>query len=251
MDEKRWREYVRKYDGAFVIWVDQGTDPLVKDRNLEGICFVMAFDFVTAFQGGEPGPSKFINDFHNALLISQKKNRIPEKYIDLQISLQKAWDQYRQNLIVLDNELKQASEEDKPEIINKIKKCINDRIEKRYGQGMRSYNRFKEQNGVSAQKIFDQLKVMAPNKAPCYFIVEMMNDKNGHALAFGFRPDLSGTEKFPDIYEYFDPNLGFFQFGSEEKLFKFFTTEVWQFVYSKSNFPTVEIASFTPKTNIR
>jgi len=43
MDENVWRDYVKEdYNGAFVLWIDQSTDPLLAAHNSNGVCFAMA-----------------------------------------------------------------------------------------------------------------------------------------------------------------------------------------------------------------
>jgi hypothetical protein len=251
MDKETWRENVENYQGAFVIWIDQGTDPRLKVHNSKGVCWGMAHEFVKAYQGGQPGPFDFVNGLRNAHLIWPGTSRIPPKYLQIQSSLQAMLTEYTRNLKILDLEYKNAEQKDKPAIKEKIKKFMDDRIKQRYGSGMTGYESFKIDNTLAPMEILKRMKATVTQNGPSYFLVFMRGPESGHAIAFGYRNDLSGSDRFPAIYEYFDANLGLFVFPSEENLGNFFNIDVWADLYGNTNYSSIEIASFTAKNGIR
>lgn len=245
MDEQEWRNNVKKYNGAFVVWVDQSTDPLLLAENSKGVCFAMAFDFVTAYQMGQPGPWNFVNGIRDAVLVPPNTSRIPKKYIDIQRASQAMLDQFRQNLIQLNDQLSKAQKSAKPALLKTIQQLLSDRIKQRFGPGMESFEKFEISNVLAPIAIYNHMKATATENGPSYFLVGMRGANGGHGIAFGFRPDLSGSSQFPGIYEYFDANLGLFVFGTQEKLFDFFNLDVWTELYGNTDYSKFEIASFT------
>ena len=253
MDKQTWRTYVEKYKGAFVVWVDQSTDPLLKANNSRGVCFAMSIDFVTAYQAGQPGPFDFVNGIRDTTNRWPNTSRIPPKYLDIQAASQAMLDDYLLNLELLQLELEIAEKDEKPALITNIKQFMDDRIKQRYGPGMATYEKFKEDSLFAAGELFDRMKATVTQNGNSYFLVEMRREKGpgGHAIAFGFRQDLSGSDKFPAIYEYFDANLGYFVFPSVDKLLDFFSLKVWLEVYSKKSYSNFAIASYTAKKGKR
>lgn len=253
MNEQTWRNYVEKYQGAFVVWVDQSTDTLLNVNNSGGVCFAMALDFVTAYQAGQPGPFDFVNGIRDTAIVPPNTNRVPQKYLDMQASLQAMLDEFRLNLELLQMEYEVSFENQKPEVLKNIKQFMDDRIKQRYGPGMATYEKFKESSLFAAVDLFNKMKATVTQNGNSYFLVEMRVEKGsgGHAIGFGFRPDLSGSDKFPALYEFFDANLGLFVFPSVDKLLNFFTDKVWLEVYSKKNYTNFAIASYTAKTGKR
>lgn len=246
MDENVWRDYVKEdYNGAFVLWIDQSTDPLLAAHNSNGVCFAMALDFVTSYQMGQPGPGILVNDIRNAILVPPGNSRIPARYMDIQQATQAMFNQFRQNLIQLNTQLTQAAEEDKPALLVTIKKLMDDRIKQRFGPGMDNFIKFNEANDLAPTTIFQKMRDIATAKGPSYFLVSMRGSNGGHGIAFGFRPDLSASGNFQGIFEYFDANLGFFVFGTEQKLYDFFSVQVWTELYGLTDYSKFEIASFT------
>ena len=104
MDKETWIQYVENYDGAFVVWIDQGTDPRLKVHNSKGVCWAMANEFVKAYQAGQPGPFNFVNGLRDAHLIWPGTSRIPPKYLQLQSSLQAMLTEYTSGLKLLNFE---------------------------------------------------------------------------------------------------------------------------------------------------
>ncbi|THU38329.1 hypothetical protein FAM09_16775 [Niastella caeni] len=255
MDKETWRKYVVEDNkGAFVLWIDQSTEPLLKVNNSKGVCFAMAIDFVTAYQLGQPGPRDFVNEIRNRSLVWPYTSRIPPKYLDIQTGLEAMTEQFKKNLRVLVDQLKKATKEDKPAIRAKILKFKDDRLKQFYGPGMQAVEEFEEDNMLAGLEIFDRLKATATKNGPSYFIVEMHDADTAHAIAFGFRPDLSASSNFPGIYEFFDANLGFFVFGTEDRLMNFFCFDVWLKIYTEppfTNYTKFYIASFTAKNGKR
>jgi hypothetical protein len=251
MDKQTWRTYVDKYKGAFVVWVDQSTDPLLKANNSKGVCFAMSIDFVTAYQLGQPGPFDFVNGIRDRTNVWPYTSRIPHKYLDIQAASQAMLDEYVLNLELLSLELEIAEKDEKPALITKIKQFMNDRYKQRYGPGMTSYEDFKVSNALAPSEILKRVKATVANNGPSYFLVEMRGAKGGHAISFGYRQDLSGSENFPAIYEYFDANLGFFVFPTEKGLSDFFNTEVWAKIYVNTDYSKFTIASYTAKKGKR
>jgi hypothetical protein len=251
MDKQTWRKYVEQNDGAFVSWIDQSTDPLLKANNSGGVCFAMSIDFVTAYQMGQPGPSDFVNGIRDRTATRPYTSRIPLKYLNIQSASQAMLDEFKNNLILLDLELQIAEQDEKPALLAKIKQFMSDRIKQRYGPGMTSHEKFKENNVLASMEILKRMKATVTKNGPSYFLIEMRGSKGGHAIAFGYRPDLSGSERFPAIYEYFDANLGYFVFPSEKKLSDFFNIQVWAELYGITDYSSFEIASFTAKKGIR
>jgi hypothetical protein len=253
MNEQTWRGYVEKYQGAFVVWVDQSTDPLLKDNNSGGVCFAMSLDFVTAYQAGQPGPFEFVNGIRDTANVPPNTNRVPKKYLDIQTALQAMLDEFRLNLELLQLEYEVSEKDQKPEVVKNIKQFMDDRIKQRYGPGMATYEKFKEDSLFAAGELFDRMKATVTKNGNSYFLVEMRREKGsgGHAIAFGFREDLSASDKFPAIYEYFDANLGYFVFPSVDKLLDFFSLKVWLEVYSKKSYSSFAIASYTAKNGKR
>lgn len=251
MDKETWIEYVENYGGAFVVWIDQGTDPRLKVHNSKGVCWAMANEFVKAYQAGQPGPFDFVNGLRDAHLIWPGTSRIPPKYLQIQSSLQAMLTEYTNGLKLLNFEYEQAEQEKKPEVLEKIKKFMNDRIRQRYGPQMTAYETFKEQNILVPGEILRRMKAFVTTNGPSYFLIFMRSPNGGHAIAFGYRADLSGSDKFPAIYEYFDANLGLFVFPSEKKLADFFNVDVWAELYGNTDYSSIEIASFTAKRGIR
>lgn len=251
MDKETWREYVENYKGAFVNWVDQGTDPLLKVYNSKGVCFAMTIDFVTAYQMGQPGPAGFVNGIRDRTATWPYTSRIPAKYIDMQAAVQAMFDEYKLNLGLLELEYEIAEKDEKPALVAKIRQFMNDRIKQRYGPGMTSYEKFKESNALAPVELLKRMKAAVTKNGPSYFLVGMRGANGGHAIAFGYRADLSGSDRFPAIYEYFDANLGYFVFPSEQSLSDFFNVEVWAEIYGLTDYSGFEIASFTAKKGIR
>lgn len=246
-----WIEYVKKYEGAFVIWVDQSTDPRLKVHNSNGVCWAMANEFVMAYHAGQPRPADFVNGLRNAHLIWPGTSRIPPKYLQIQSALQAMLNQFTDNRDLLEMELEIAEEEDKPAIQAKLKKATDDHMKQRYGPGMASYEAFNVENVLASMEILKRMKTTVTKNGPSYFLVFMRGDKGGHAIAFGYRADLQGSEKFPGAFEFFDANLGLFVFPSEKKLSDFFNIEVWAELYGLKDYYKFEIASFTAKKGKR
>jgi len=251
MDKDIWRKDVEKYGGAFVIWIDQGTDPRLKVHNSNGVCYGMANEFIKAYQEGQPGPFTFVNGLRDAYLIWPGTSRIPPKYLQIQSALQARLTAYKNGLRLLKLELEKAKQDKKPAVLEKIQKFMDNSIKQRYGPGMASYETFKEDNLTAPGEILRRMKATVKTNGPSYFLIFMSDSKSGHAIAFGYRPDLSGSDKYPAIYEYFDANLGFFVFPSEDKLADFFNVEVWSELYGNTEYSSIEIASFTAKKGIR
>ncbi len=251
MDKDTWREFVEEYGGAFVNWIDQGTDPRLKVHNSNGVCYGMANEFVKAYQDGQPGPSDFVNGLRNAHLIWPGTSRIPPKYLQIQSSLQAKLTAYKNRLKLLRLELESAEQEKKPALAEKIQKFMDNSIKQRYGPGMRSYEIFKEDNLTLPGEILRRMKADVTTNGPSYFLIFMHGPERGHAIAFGYRADLSGSDKFPAIYEYFDANLGFFVFPSEQTISDFFKVQVWHELYDDKQYSSVELAAFTAKRGIR
>lgn len=251
MDKQTWRTYVESYGGEFLVWVDQSTDPELKAQNSNGVCAAMALDFVTAFQTGQPGPYKFVNGLLLAPLLAPTYTRIPAKYLEIQASLQAMQISFLNTLAKLKDELNRAKTNDKPEIEAKINKFLNDVLYTK-NPGMKSYDRFIETNkAMVGMDIMNKMRDAETKNGPSYFLVEMYGTK-AHAIAFGFRKDLTKGNKFPAIYEYFDANFGLFVFNSITNLIKFFNNEVWQKVYSPLfDFSEFIIVTFPAKKGIR
>ena len=251
MDKQTWREYVEKYKGAFVVWVDQSTDPLLKANNSGGVCFAMSIDFATAYQMGQPGPAGFVNGIRDRTSTWPYTSRIPSKYLDIQSASQAMLDEFKLNLELLQLELDITEKEEKPALLAKIKQFMDDRIKQRYGPGMTSYEKFKANNVLASMELLKRMKATVTKNGPSYFLISMRGSKGGHAITFGYRQDLSGSDRFPAIYEYFDANLGYFVFPSEKNLSDFFNVEVWAELYGLTDYSSFEITSFTAKKGIR
>jgi hypothetical protein len=252
MSEQTWRETVKKYEGAFVVWVDQGTDPLLKANSSKGVCFAMSFDFVTAYQAGQPAPGNFVNDIRGRALVWPKTSRIPTKYLDIQDASRAMLNQYTDNHDLLELELEVAEQEDKPAIQKKLDQLKEYRIKQRYGPGMELHDEFEKTDASAMTELFTRMKTTVTKNGPSYFLVEMRGSTGtgGHAVAFGFRNDLS-TPSFPAIYEFFDANLGLFVFKSDEKLADFFIRDVWRLYYSNKSYSRFSITSYPAKKGKR
>lgn len=242
MDEQVWRENVQEYNGAFVLWIDQSSDPLLKQHNSNGVCLAMAFDFVTAYQSGQPLPFRFVNGIRDARLIPPGTSRIPPKYIEIQTAFQAMHVQFQTNLRQINTQLEQAKEQEKPALIKTMREMLDNRIKQRFGPGMGAYEKFNEPNLTAGVKLFQRMSAIAKESGPCYFLISMRDDETGHGIAFGFRPDLSASDNFPGIFEFFDANLGLFVFGTEDKLKEFFNVMVWFDLYT--DYSKFEIATF-------
>ncbi|MEM9679838.1 MAG: YopT-type cysteine protease domain-containing protein [Bacteroidota bacterium] len=252
MSEQTWKTNVKKYNGAFVVWVDQSSDTLLKEENSKGVCAAMSFDFVTAYQMGNPGPYNFLNDIRDTALIPPDTNRIPQKYIDIQAALKAMTDQYNENIRQLTEQYNQAKREDKPELLRSISELKNNRIKTQYGPGMGSVTSFTQADSdLAPLELFVTLNDIVENKGPSYFYIGMHRDGGAHAISFGFRPDLSASSQFPGIYEFFDANLGQFTFGTEEKLSDFFSDEVWAQLYKTRGYKDFDVVSFPAHKNRR
>jgi hypothetical protein len=249
MDEQKWGDYAQQSGGRLFTWVDQDTDSLLKQEYSKGVCLAMAHDFVTAFQLGQPGPFNFCNDIKNTSLTEPGTNRIPRKYLDIQAAHAAMLKQFDDNLEILEMELDMGVK-DKPTVEKEMAQLKSDRIKQRYGPGMESFEEFVQEKEVAAA-IFKRMKANVSKNGPSYFLVEMSHAtrKGGHAIAFGFRADLS-TALFPAIYEYFDANLGYFLFRSEEGFFTFFG-DVLTRLYLSKYYSKFKMASFTAKKGKR
>ncbi|WP_103068628.1 YopT-type cysteine protease domain-containing protein [Aquimarina sediminis] len=247
MDKQTWIDIVKKYKGAFVVWVDQSSDSLLKEINSNGVCAAMAFDFVTAFQVGAPGPFNFLNDIRDTSKVDPTTNRIPAKYIEIQSALKAMLVQYKQNMAQLIANYKAAESANKPEVMASIRTLKSNRIKQRFGPGMDAVKEIKDADADLAPiEIFVDMNDIVEDKGPSYFFVGMRRDNGtGHAIAFGFRPDLSASSNFPGIFQFFDANLGQFTFGTEERLSDFFSDEVWNKIYKTSGYTKFEVVSFT------
>jgi hypothetical protein len=251
MDKETWRTYVEKYKGAFVVWVDQSTDSLLKAYNSKGVCFAMSIDFATAYQAGQPGPSNFVNDIRYATNRYPNKSRIPPKYIEIQAAAQAMFDEYKLDLELLQLELEIAEKDEKPAQIAKIKQFMDDRVKQQYGPGMLTYETFKEDNALASMEILHRIKANVAKNGPSYFLITMSGATSAHVISFGYRPDLSGSDKFPALYEFFDANLGFFVFPSEQSLSGFFNIEVWAEIYGNKDYSKFAITSYPAKKGKR
>lgn len=251
MDKQTWRDYVEKYKGAFVNWVDQSTDPLLKANNSRGVCFAMSLDFVTAYQAGQPGPTNFVNGIRDATNRWPNTSRIPSKYIDIQVASQAMLDEYLLNLELLQLEYEVSNDDQKPDVLKNIKQLMADRVKQRYGPGMLSNENFKISNVLASMEILKRMKAAVAKTGPAYFLIEMSNTKNGHAISFGYRQDLSGSDRFPAIYEYFDANLGYFVFPTDQGLSDFFNVEVWAELYGNTDYSKFVITSYPAKKGKR
>lgn len=251
MDKETWRTYVEKYNGTIGVWVDQSTDPLLKAYNSDGVCFAMSIDFVTAYQMGQPGPYNFLNDIRDRTKTWPYTSRIPTKYIDIQSASQAMLDEYVLNLQLLQLELEIAEKKELPALVTKIRQFMNDRTKQHFGPGMSSTEKFKISNVLAPIELLKRMKATVTKNGPSYFLVEMRGAKSGHAITFGYRADLSGSDRFPAIFEYFDANLGYFVFPSEQNLSDFFNVEVWAELYGNTDYSSFEIASFTAKKGVR
>ena len=244
MDEQVWRENVREYNGAFVLWIDQSSDPLLAQHNSDGVCLALALDFVTAYQVGQPLPFRFVNGIRDARLIPPGTSRIPPKYIDIQSAFQAMLVQFQLNLAQINTQLQLAEEQDKPVLLKTIREMLDNRIKQRFGPGMSAFEKFNEPNLTASVAIFNRMSAIAKETGPCYFLVSMRGATGGHAIAFGFRPDLSASDNFPGIFEFFDANLGLFVFGTEQKLKDFFGVFVWLDLYTHKDYNKFEIVTF-------
>lgn len=244
MDEQIWRENVQEYNGAFVLWIDQSTDPLLTQHNSNGVCLAMALDFVTAYQSGQPLPFRFVNDIRDARLIPPGTSRIPPKYIEIQTAFQAMLVQFQQNLAQINTQLLLAEEQDKPALLKTIREMLDNRIKQRFGPGMAAFEKFNEPNLTAGVKLFQRMSAIAQASGPCYFLISMRGAAGGHGIAFGFRPDLSASANFPGIFEFFDANLGLFVFGTEQKLKEFFNVMVWFDLYTAQGYNKFEIVTF-------
>ena len=251
MDKETWRTYVEKYKGAFVVWVDQSTDPLLKVNNSRGVCFAMSIDFATAYQAGQPGPFNFVNGIRDTTNRWPNTSRIPSKYIEIQSASQAMLDEYLLNLELLQLELEIAENDEKPALIAKIKQFKSDRLKQRFGPGMFSHEDFKVNNVLAPIEILNRVKATVAKNGPAYFLIEMRGAKSGHAISLGYRQDLSGSDNFPAIYEYFDANLGYFVFPNEKGLADFFNVEVWAEIYGNTDYSKFAIASYPAKKGKR
>jgi len=185
-----------------------------------------------------------LNDIRDTGLVPPGTNRIPAKYLDIQAASQAMLTQFRQNLIQLNAQYEQAEAEDKPDLLKSIKDLMSDRLKQRYGPGMETVIKFKVSNVLASIRIVNEMKAAVQQYGPCYFLVGMRGARGGHGIGFGFRPDLSASDKFPAIYEYFDANLGQFTFGTEDHLSDFFSVDVWAELYGNTDYSKFEIAVF-------
>jgi hypothetical protein len=242
-----WLEKVKKHTGALFVWVDQSTDPLLKANSSKGVCFAMAFDFVTAFHVGQPGPKDFINEIQCRALVWPNTSRIPTKYLEMQAAYEAMLDQYVQNRNLLTEQYENAERENKKALAKKLLQFMDNRIQQRFGPGMESHEKYKQDDKLLAPfELFIKMKANVAKKGASYFLVGMRQGSAvGHAVAFGFRNDLS-----MEVYEYFDANLGLCVFTSEKDLADFFL-EVWTDLYPSFNFSSFEIASYTARKGKR
>ena len=247
MNEQEWRTKVKEHDGVLVVWVDQSTDTLLKHVNSNGVCFAMAWDFVTAYQMGSPAPFNFVNGIRDTALAPPTTNRVPAKYLEIQDAARVILDKYKATIRTFRQQLKQAEKEKRATVVSEIKAMLTARQKVRYGPGMESVEKY-DFTGSGAGAFIDIFEVMQKEakKGPRYFLLGMRKTGGGggHAVGFGFRPDLSGSDKFPQIYEFFDANLGLFVFGNEMGMDTFFTIEVMTSVYMMKDYEVFELASF-------
>lgn len=251
MDIKVWTKFAKKHKGILELWIDQSTDSLLKSINSEGVCFAMTFDFVSAFQFGGIGKTDFLNGIRNTSLTKPTSNRIPEKYIDMQEVLTDIAFQFKSMVSMLALELMIAKlDEDRgkaKELEKKLDDLIAGQRKMRFGSGLTDFTKFEVDNAKAPDLIYTKMIEMFNTQGPSYFIINMANDKKGHSVAFGIRPDLNLGKKFPKVFQIFDPNLGLFYFNAIENLEAFFKKTVWENLYSKTTYYKFEIASFTAK----
>lgn len=249
MDKQIWIANVEKYGGAFVVWVDQSTDTLIKAENSGGVCGAMALDFVTSFQMGSIGPWDFLNEIRDTALTPPITNRVPSKYVEIQASLRAMLNLRRQTYKQLKVALIEAKENNKTEIEEKIKNIAAGLYKQKFGPGMDDdVKKFSIDSAVLAPlEIFMEMKDIVKAKGAAYFYLSMKRPGGAHAIAFGFRSDLSGSKEFPGIFNFFDANLGQFTFGTEDKLDDFFDKEVWGKVYKTRGYTDFTLVTFLAK----
>lgn len=245
MDKAVWEQNAKNADGGILyLWVDQGTDELIKSENSNGVCFAMARDFVQKFQAqsDEVGQLEFVNGISTITNTSGGKQRIPKIYIDKQAEFSAAVKVFNLEKGVLNKQLEEATAEKKDDITQQILKLIQTFNIKNYGTTFSDIKKYKIEGGSGYKilpGIFADLLTQSLTK-PCYFLMYMTREGGGHAVAFGYRPDMEDVD-FKEIYQFFDANLGFFIFKTDTDLSMFFSVDVWDSLYKTMNYTKITV----------
>ena len=245
-----WEQKANDADGGLLyLWVDQSTDQLLKAKNSNGVCFAMARDFVQKFQAtsDEVGQLDFLNAITTTTNTSGGKQRIPQIYINQQVKFSTAIKEYNTENKVLNQQLDEATADKKDEIIQQLLALRKTFNIKNYGATFSKINNYAINGGFGYEifpDIFNDLFAESLMK-PCYFLMGMTREGGGHAVAFGYRPDLSEVNAgFDEIYQFFDANLGLFYFKTDMVLSDFFSVVVWDSLYRAKNYTKITVTCY-------
>ncbi|MEO7976549.1 YopT-type cysteine protease domain-containing protein [Flavobacterium sp.] len=237
MDIEEWKNCAEDNHGQLIVWVDQESSLKIKKAAIEGVCFTMCLDFVLKFQAGGTSPFNFINSIHFASAVSKKENNVPDVYVIKQNLYKAELDASTKRINVLIRQINAAAIAHKDALKKQLADLRQLLTRNRYGgANMKAYEDFNADFILDFCEILEKkMDKQVKDNGPSYFLVGMVSPGNGgHAIAFG---------QLTEVYQFFDPNLGLFDFPSKQDLSNFFNDSVYPY-YLEKEYSKFSIASY-------
>jgi hypothetical protein len=221
-NKETWRKLAEPYKGKIVVWIEQATDPNLQSVNSRGVCFALTHDWIENYTKYLDDRSIFVNSFRENEGNRDDGTSIPLDYIEQQQLYQGQINTYNSTLNMVKSNKKELGTHAVKQLVTLLKQQQKDI----YGQQASvTYH----EDTTSIHEVLAGLPIH-----PCYVALSFRKGggAGGHVVGFEFRPDHHVSENYPELYEYFDANLGLFAFPQRALMLEFFVKEVWKNVYA-------------------
>jgi hypothetical protein len=241
---KYWQDIAKKLKGEIVVWINQ-TEAL-RGTNSEGVCNAMTREWIASFKSIRSRGAffhKFWRIDAQGLFLPYS---VPAEYIQKQDALQAETARLRRFIAWFDAiaaDYKKKHPEDKKLIEWSDEQSMLYELRMRGGPGCTTYLQYD-----TVDEVLGYLQAMEGGDRSA-FTLHMLKDGRGHALAFEFLP---GKEKgeghpkdssYPALYQFLDPNTGWFAFDSFKSLGVFFKIPVMK-AYALKKYEYYKIYEF-------
>lgn len=222
MAKEEWSLAAKVHGGNLVVWIEQGTDPNLERANSNGVCHALTHDWIERYTRYRDDRSEFVNAFRDNEGGRADGTSIPLDYISQQGLYQSQVESFNAALTSA-KQLKGSMPAD-------ARRLLVDSL-KRQQQSLYGDSAVvtRPKAGTSIVEVVNSFPVH-----PCYVALSFRARGGGHVVGFEFRPDVHVSGNFPQLFEYFDANLGLFAFPSRSSLLAFFLETVWPTIYAES-----------------
>lgn len=247
MAKADWVREARRYNGNLVVWIAQGSDPGLRAANSNGVCHAMTVSWITNDTLSRKERSTFVNSFrryddNNRL---QSDGHVPQHFLRDQAT-------YATNLAAYNSLVSSAQTLLASYRGRQRPTWVTQRL-RRQRDAIRSF-----QESVYSGLNINRIPIAGPAqlmtkmaRTGAYYMFSMFRNGGGggHVVGFELR-NVRISDNYPELYEYFDANLGLFAFSKKADAVGFFVNSVWPTVYRNSynggSFKLVEIVLNSP-----